>query len=57
LGIIMAYIVYKMTTKDGICDIRKKERLERVSNIFVGAMMCLGGSLMLLLSFTAEYSV
>lgn len=54
LGIIMAYVVYKLTTKDGICDIHKKERLERVSNIFVGAMMCLGGSLMLLLSFSAN---
>jgi len=54
LGIIMAYVVYKMTTKDGICDDAKKERLEKLSNIFVGAMMCLGGTLMLLLAFTAD---
>lgn len=52
LGIIMAYVVYKITTKDGVCDNDEKERLEKISNIFVGAMMCLGGSLMLLLAFT-----
>lgn len=53
LGIIMAYIIYKVTTKDGVCDTVKKEKLERFSNIFVGATMCLGGSLMLLLAFTS----
>lgn len=54
LGIIMAFIVYKITTKDGVCDMAKKARLERFSNIFVGAMMCLGGSLMLWLAFTSN---
>lgn len=54
LGIIMAFVVYKITTKDGVCDTARKERLERLSNIFVGAMMCLGGSLMLLLAFTSD---
>ena len=55
LAIIMAYIIYKITTKDGVCDTGKKERLEKFSNLFVGAMMCLGGSLMLLLAFTSEH--
>ena len=54
LAIIMAYVVYKITTKDGVCDIAKKEKLEKFSNLFVGAMMCLGGSLMLLLAFVSE---
>jgi len=54
LGIIMAYVVYKITTKDGVCDIEKKAKLERFSNLFVGAMMCLGGSLMLLLAFASD---
>ena len=54
LAIIMAYVVYKITTKDGVCDINKKEKLEKFSNLFVGAMMCLGGSLMLLLAFVSE---
>lgn len=54
LGIIMAYVVYKITTKDGVCDIEKKEKLECFSNIFVGVMMCLGGSLMLLLAFVSD---
>ena len=54
LAIIMAYIVYKITTKDGVCDTARKDKLERFSNLFVGAMMCLGGSLMLLLAFVSE---
>ena len=54
LAIIMAYIVYKITTKDGVCNTEKKERLEKFSNLFVGAMMCLGGTLMLLLAFASE---
>lgn len=53
LGIIMAYVVYRLTSRDGSCDEARKTRLERISNIFVGAMMCLGGSIMLVLAFTA----
>lgn len=54
LAIIMAYVVYKITNKDGICDEYRKEKLERFSNLFVGAMMCLGGTLMLLLAFASD---
>ena len=54
LGIIMAYIVYVITTKDGRCDIVKKEKWEKFSNIFVGAMMCIGGVLMLFLAFATS---
>lgn len=54
LAIIMAYVVYKITTKDGVCDTERKERLEKFSNLFVGAMMCLGGTLMLLLAFASD---
>lgn len=54
LGIIMAFVVYKITTRDGITDTAQKERLERLSNIFVGAMMCIGGLLMLWVTFTSS---
>ena len=54
LAIIMAYIVFRITTKDGVCNKEQKEKLERLSNLFVGAMMCLGGTLMLLLAFVSE---
>ena len=54
LAIIMAYIVFSITTKDGVCNKEQKEKLERLSNLFVGAMMCLGGTLMLLLAFVSE---
>ena len=51
LGLVMAFIVYRITTKEGTCDEERREKLERRSNAFVGAMMCLGGSLMVLLTF------
>lgn len=54
LAIIMAFVTYKITTKDGQEDLLKKEKIERFSNLFVGAMMCLGGSIMLILAFVAE---
>lgn len=52
LAIIMAYVVYQLTCKDE--DNRRKAQLERISNAFVGAMMCLGGSVMIALAFMAE---
>ena len=50
----MAFVTYKITTKDGQEDVVKKQKIERFSNLFVGAMMCLGGSIMLVLAFVAE---
>ena len=54
LAIIMAYISYRLTARNGQTDLAKKERLERSSNLFVGAMMCLGGSIMLVLAFLSQ---
>ena len=54
LAILMAYVVYKITVRDDRCDEARKARLERVSNLFVGAMMCIGGSIMLVLAFFSE---
>lgn len=54
LAIIMSFVVYKITTKEGRCDEEKKARLERMTGIFVGAMMCLGGSIMLVLALVSE---
>lgn len=52
LAIILSFVVYKITA-DG-CDPARKARLERRSNTFVGAMMCIGGSVMLALAFLPE---
>lgn len=49
LGIVMAFVSFLMTSK--LEDGPKKQRLERRSNLFVGAMMCLGGIIMLALAF------
>lgn len=54
MAIIVAFVIYQITTKDGKCDIEKKARLEKASNLFVGAAMCLGGSIMLLLAVFSE---
>lgn len=54
LAIIMSFVVYQITTKDGTTDEVRKTRLERLSNIFVGAMMCIGGSFMVALAFLSE---
>ena len=54
LAIIMAFVTYKLTTKNGQTDSEKKEKLERFSNLFVGAMMCLGGSIMLVLALASQ---
>ena len=50
LGIIMSFAVYRVTNGRSACSEARRLRLERRSNLFVGAMMCLGGSLMALLS-------
>lgn len=51
LAIIMSFVVYSVTRKDGVCDEVKKQKLERCSNIFVGSMMCLAGTIMAVLAF------
>ena len=56
LAIIMSFIVYRITSKNGNEDLEKRKNLERKSNIFVGAMMCLGGIIMLFLAFFSENS-
>lgn len=50
LAIIAAFVVYRMTNRAGGIDMARKAHLERMSNLFVGAMMCLSGILMLALA-------
>jgi len=54
LAIIMAFVIYQITTKDGVCDEIRKARLERMSNLFVGAMMCIGGTFMIVLALLSD---
>lgn len=51
LAIIAAFVVYRVTNKAGGFDEARKARLERASNLFVGAMMCVSGAVMLALAF------
>ena len=48
LAIIMAFVTYRMTAASP--DAARKARIERLSNLFVGAMMCLGGAFMITLT-------
>lgn len=50
LAIILSYVIYCKTTKDGFTDTEKKVRLERYTDFFVGGAMCVGGGMMLLLA-------
>ena len=56
LAIIMSFIVFKLTTKDEVCNEEKKQKLERISNVFVGVMMCVGGIFMIILAFMTDNS-
>ena len=52
LAIILSFLVYRATARPA-CTPERKGLLERRSNRFVGAMMCLGGGLMIFLTLTA----
>lgn len=54
LAIIMSFVVYTLIAKDESCDSDRKRSLERRSNIFVGSMMCLAGTIMAVLAFTVN---
>jgi len=54
LAILMAYVTYQITTGSGRNDPIRRQKLETISNLFVGAMMCLGGSIMLVLAFVSK---
>lgn len=54
LAIIMSYVIYQVTTRGGACDEQKRAKLERISNAFVGTMMCIGGTFMVILALTSD---
>ena len=54
LGLIMSFVVYQMTNGRNSCGEERRHHLECRSNIFVGSMMCLGGTLMALLSLVSR---
>lgn len=54
LAIIMAYAIYKITTKDEGLAAGRREKLERVSNRFVGSAMVIGGIIMIAIALLSE---
>jgi len=53
LAIIVAFIVYTITNKMSESEWEKKAKYERLSNQFVGAMMCISGIFMMITTFWA----
>ena len=56
-AILVSWIVFRITNKDGAEDITRKAKLERIAKLCVGVAMCLSGAAMLLitiLSFGGE---
>ena len=54
LAIIMSFVVYSLLAKGRIISSEDKQKLESRSNMFVGAMMCLAGTIMAVLALTID---
>ena len=52
LAIIMSFVVYSLLAKGGIRSSVDKQKLVSRSNMFVGAMMCIAGTIMVVLTLT-----
>jgi len=50
-AIIVSWIIFNMTHKDGVEDTERKEKLENIANLCVGAAMSLSGMAILLIAF------
>lgn len=51
IAIIISWLIFRTTNKDGEEDIIKKEKLEDIATLFVGSAMCLSGLVMILIAF------
>lgn len=54
LAIIVAFVIFLITTKDGKCNETKKVKLEKFSNVFMGFVMCSCGIIMIILAIVAD---
>lgn len=54
MAIVAAFAVYRITNGEKGCDEARRAKLERLSNLFVGAMMCVGGAFMIVLALMEQ---
>ena len=54
LAIILSFVVYIITTKDGGVDKIKKQRYEKGTTLFVGSAMVISGAIMIILALTSS---
>lgn len=55
-AIIVAWVVFRMTSKDGAEDAGRKAKLEAVANRCVGLAMCFSGTAMMLIAFLSDHT-
>jgi divalent metal cation (Fe/Co/Zn/Cd) transporter len=56
LAIIVSFVVYTLLAKDTLRSNAGRQKLKSRSNVFVGAMMCLAGTIMAILAFAINQS-
>ncbi len=54
VAIIVSWVIFRVTNKDGEQDAAKKARLERVAGLCVGVAMCVSGTAMLALALFTQ---
>ena len=54
LATICSFIVYSITQSEKVQDLMRKQKMERISNLFVGAVMCISGIIMIGLAIFAS---
>lgn len=54
IAIIVSWLVFRITHKDGADDAISRAKLERIANLCVGAAMCLSGAAMLLVALLSD---
>lgn len=55
IAIIVSWVIYRATNNVADVDTQRKERLERIANLCVGAAMCLSGAAMLLIAVLSDH--
>lgn len=53
-AIIVSWVIFRMTSKDGEQDAKRKARLESIANLCVGLAMCFGGGAMAIIALLSE---
>ena len=56
LAIVMSFLIFRITSRHSFDDECKRARLEHISSMFVGVMMCIAGGLMVGITLASDNS-